>query len=59
MKTLRTAAIALALTALATAAALPSVNAGDNSAKGKMMQASAPVPTCPPGDPNGCGMFSR
>ncbi|GAA3759052.1 hypothetical protein [Terriglobus aquaticus] len=59
MKTLRTVAIALALTAAATVASLPSVNAGDTTAKGKVMQASAPVPTCPPGDPNACGMFSR
>jgi hypothetical protein len=57
MKTLRTAAIALALTALATVASLPSVNAGDKTAKGKVMQASAPVPMCNPGRPDGCGIY--
>ena len=59
MKTLRTAAIALALTAIAAVAALPSVNAGDKTSKGKVIQAAAPVPACAPGDPNACGMFSR
>ena len=57
MKTLRTAAIALALTALAAIAAIPSVNAGDNTSKSKVMQAAVPTPTCGPQDPNGCGIY--
>ncbi len=59
MKTLRTAVIALALTAIAAVAALPSVNAGDQTSKGKVMQASVPVPMCGPHDPNGCGIYSK
>ncbi|WP_419805876.1 hypothetical protein [Terriglobus sp.] len=57
MKTLRTAAIALALTAIAAVAALPTVNAGDATSKGKVMQAAVPTPTCGPHDPNGCGIY--
>ena len=59
MNTLRTVAIALALTTVAAVAALPSVNAGDKVSKGKTMQAMCPMPACPPSDPNGCGIYSK
>lgn len=59
MKTLRTAAIALALTAIAAVAALPTVSAGDKSAKKIELRAAAPVPVCGPHDPNGCGIYSK
>ena len=59
MKTLRTAAIALALTAVAAVAALPAVNAVGKTSKDKVMQAAVPVPMCPPSDPNGCGIYSK
>ena len=59
MKTLRTAAIALALPAIATVATLPTVNAGDKSSKSNVLQASVPVPMCGPHDPNGCGIYSK
>ena len=59
MKNLRTAAIALALTTAAAIAALPAVNAGDHAVKSDVLQASVPVPMCPPNDPNGCGIYSK
>lgn len=57
MNTLRTVAIALTLTAIAAVTALPSVNASGKTSKSKVMQASAPVPACRPGVPDGCGIY--
>ena len=57
MKNLRTVAIAFALTLVAAAAAIPTVNAGDKSSNKVVFRAAAPVAVCAPGDPNGCGIY--
>ena len=63
--TVRTAAFALILAAIATVASLPTTvqAATVKPAPKPTVQPGAssdehPIPTCPPGDPNGCGIYN-